>query len=497
MGKGPQAILGAVLLILAGIGIWIGSKEPETEVPPSPIEGQAGLHARALLRIEAVIADRPDSDPEIRWLTSEMRYLLVRGQVPLARPQGPYDPEDGEALFTLRVTAAEEPAAPLQLTLVSPSGTPERTVTAPPLTNDRLGRIQAIAHALPALLPRGATGVGFPAFLGTTSAAAYEALAQAQMAAFDESELKQSQIAIRATPIDRLEALTREQPGFARAWAELALLYLRIAGQDVASLTAIAERAAQRAVELDSRLAEAHAVLGIARQRRGEWVPADVSLAQALALDPASPTALEAFSCLLVDVGRIHHARLIGEQAVSVAPGSRAAAECLAYARLATGESLTGMGTTPDLAARPRVLSAMLMGRPDEARASLAALHDPPEGFDQWFSTITQAIGQPSRRPDALRAITRAASDATLDPATEIVYGVGLQQPDFVFNRLQRLKTQREAVPTRILWVKDALFLREHPRFAALTRSLGLDNYWKERGRPDLCGSEPVPAFCP
>src|SRR5690606_38522962 len=134
----------------------------------------------------------------------------------LAKPQGPYDPEDGAALFTLHVTATEEPAASLRLTLVSPSGTAERTITVSPLADNRLGRMQAIAQALPALLPRGDTGVGFPDFLGTASAAAYATLAQAQLAAFDESELSQSQIATRATPIDRLEKLTREQPDFAR-----------------------------------------------------------------------------------------------------------------------------------------------------------------------------------------------------------------------------------------------------------------------------------------
>lgn len=498
MGKQPSAMLGAALLILAGLGLWIWSRSPEREVPtPAPEAISAELHSRALLRID-VVRTNADEDDETRWLEAELRYLLTRGQVALARPQGPHDPEAGEALFTLKVTATD-PAAPLTLALVSPSGIEERSLTVPPAAT-RLERMAAVAAVLPSLLPRGDTGVELSAFLGTTSAEAYESLALSEMTA-GKGELRQSQIASRDTPIDRLEVLTREYPDFARAWAELALLYLRIDGRDTASLTAIAERAAQRALALDTRLADAHAVVGIARQRRGEWLPADTSLAEALALDPAAPAALEAFSCLLVDVGRVRYAKLIAEQAVAVAPDSEQAAECLGYARLALGEApLPEMPLSNEMTAnrarRPRALMALLSARVEEARDLLSPAGQTADGFNVWFAEIARAVNEPGERPAALQAITRAASDGALDPATEILYGVALRQPDFVFNRLQRLKGQREAMPTRILWVKDAAFLKEHARFAAMTRVLGLDAYWKERELPDFCKEAPQ-AACP
>ncbi len=494
MGKQQGAILGAALLILAaGVGIW--SSNPETgTATDTPPEADTDLHARALLRVEAHIVGRSADDPEVRWLAGELRYLLIRGQVALARPQGPYDPEDGSTVFTLRVTAAD-PAEALHLALVTPGGQPERAAKISPRTASRLGRLQALAAALPAFLPRGDTGVEFDAFLGTDVDAAYESLAQARMAAVGSGELLQSQITTRDTPVDRLEALVRQQPDFARAWSALALLYLSIDGKDAASLTAIAERSAKQALALDSRLADANAVVGIAQQRRGEWLPADTSLALALSLDPASPVALEAFSCLLIDVGRVRYATLIGEQAVAVAPGSEQAAECLAYARLAAGE-LPAPHAPPELARRPKALAALLAGRTADARQLLAPADEPPERFAAWFAAIEGAIDRPGERPEALRVITRAASEAALDPATEIVYGAALRQPDFVFNRLLRLEAQGEEAPARILWVKDAAFLREHPRFAGVTQALGLDAYWKEREKPDLCGEQPEFAVC-
>lgn len=492
MGKQAYVFVAAALLILAGLGAWIWNRSFGPAPPaPGPQESVASLYSRALLKVEA---DVPGDADETRWLEGELRYLLTRGHVAMAKPQGPYDAEDGATLFMLRVTGPDDPSQPLTLSLIAPSGSQVRT-TVVPAAASRLGRMEAVAAALAPLLPRGDTGVEFPAFLGTTAAEAYETLAQVQMHATGNGELLQSQIAASDTPIDQLETLTREYPDFARAWSELALLYLRIEGKDAASLTAIAERAAQRALALDPMLADAHAVLGIARQRRGEWLTADTSLAAALALDPAAPAALEAFSCLLVDVGRVRYAKLIGEQAVAVSPGSEQAAECLGFARLALGEPAVPTETTSLSARRPRALMALLSSKPDAARELLAPPGEAPDRFNSWFAVIAHAIERPEERPAALQAITRAASDAVLDPATEILYGVALRQPDFVFNRLQRLKAQREETPTRMLWVKDAAFLQEHPRFAATTRLLGLGAYWKERERPDFCREEP--AACP
>lgn len=134
-------------------------------------------------------------------------------------------------------------------------------------------------------------------------------------------------------------------------------------------------------------------------------------------------------------------------------------------------------------------------GRIDEARTLLEGAAGSAE-FDAWFASVAQAIREPELRPQALRAITQGSSDGSLDPVTEVLFGVALEQPDFVFNRLLRLRKEGEEVPARLLWIKDTAYLREHPRFATVTEMLGLKAYWKERGGPDVCTPGAGLAIC-
>ena len=147
-------------------------------------------------------------------------------------------------------------------------------------------------------------------------------------------------------------------------------------------------------------------------------------------------------------------------------------------------------------AARPRALAALLDSRVEDARILLAAGTGREVRDDPWFGTVVRALRDPASRPEALRAITLAASDGTLDTATEIMLGIALQQPDFVFNRMLRLNAERQEVPTRFLWIRQAQFLREHPRLVAVTQQLGLAAYWKEREQPDICSETAELAIC-
>jgi tetratricopeptide (TPR) repeat protein len=497
MSDRQRALLGAALLVLAAIGTWLWARKAPTPTPQAVVaQQQSDLHARALLKVVASRADLPPDDPEVQWLEDELRYLLTRAQVALARPQGPFEAADGAAVFTLRAAVSGRPGEPAELSLLTPDGQIERTATVDPGGQSRLALASALARRLPSFMPRGDTGVAPAQFLGTSDGEAYDTLAAAQIAAASTGTLLQARINSRDTPIDGLEALTRSHPDFARAWASLALLYLDVEGQDAPSLTGKAEKAARRALALDGKLAPAHAALGIAEQRQGKWLTADASLAQALSLDPALRPALDAFGCLLIDAGRTRYATLIAEQGVAAGNPQRSPS-CLDYARMAADQA---PGDHPDAsdpgAGLPLALTALLEGRRDASRAVLASGMGSPAQVDTWFQPVVRALEEPSLRPVALREITRAASDSTLDPATEIMLGIALQQPDFVFNRLLRLHAQGKAVPTRFLWIRPAEFLREHARFATVTEQLGLKSYWQERGLPDVCNNAADLAIC-
>ncbi len=497
MSERQLALLGAALVVLAAIGVWLWVRKAPTPDTPAAVvaQQQTDLRASALLKVVATRADLPPDDPEVRWLENELRYLLIRSQVALARPQGPYDAADGTTVFTLRVAVSGRPGEPAELSLLTPNGEIERTATIDPGGASRLALMTALARRMSSFMPRGDTGVPPAQFLGTTDVEAYDTLAKAQIDATSAGTVVQSRISSRDTPIDRLEVLTRRHADFARAWASLALLYLDVEGQDAASLTVKAEKAARRALTLDGRLAMAHAALGIAEQRQGKWLTADASLAQALSLDPAFPPALDAFGCLLIDAGRTRYATLIAAQGVSADKAQRAGS-CLDYARMAADQApVDSPDQSPPGAGLPLALTALLDGRNDEARDLLSPDTGSVAQLNAWFEPVVRALEEPSQRPVALRAITRAASDSTLDPATEIMLGIALQQPDFVFNRLLRLHAQGREIPTRFLWIRPAAFLREHARFAVVTEQLGLKSYWKERGLPDICNDTEL-AIC-
>ena len=96
----------------------------------------------------------------------------------------------------------------------------------------------------------------------------------------------------------------------------------------------------------------------------------------------------------------------------------------------------------------------------------------------------------------ALQAITRAASDHTIDPITEVLCGAALRQSDFVFNRMLRLQKQKEPVPLRLLWLPRTDFLRQSPRFEQIVSAAGLLPFWQDHGLPDVCKNEPAVYGC-
>ncbi len=74
------------------------------------------------------------------------------------------------------------------------------------------------------------------------------------------------------------------------------------------ALQAAAERAAQRALELDPRVASARVALGSIHRYRHEWREAEAEYLRALEIDPDNPEAFQQYGEMLDNVGRIAEA---------------------------------------------------------------------------------------------------------------------------------------------------------------------------------------------
>lgn len=458
---------------------------PEPTVPPAPVREE--FHASKPLRLE-LKNDAPNA--ELAWLRYELNHLLTRGKMHMTSVST--DPAEPK-VFTLRVTLDTE-GKQATLALVSPDDVVDRQSPLPLPNDSRLATMSAFASALPRFLNAAHTTGDWKALLGTEDAKAYDTFLSTSLewSGPDSSGFTQPATEPRrARSVERLESLIRSQPKFARAWGSLAAGYLSLGGEDETSLTQLAESSAEHALTLDEGIADAHAALGLVHLRRNEWVAAREQFQRALTLDAQTAAALEGLACLLVDAGRYKEAAPFGAQAVALQPQSTGANECFAYT-LTTTEAPSTIQAVPSTV---QALEAMLAGENASAEEILRASQS-TQDFARWAEPLLRAAENRRHIPQALQAVTLAASEQQIDPATEILCGAALKQADFVFNRMSRLQRQGERVPLRVLWMPQTKFLRQHARFEQVVSAAGLPAFWQEQGIADVCAAEPALYGC-
>lgn len=115
-----------------------------------------------------------------------------------------------------------------------------------------------------------------------------------------------------ARAIELFSQVIEEDPTFARAHAGLALAYVLLpyyTSRPAEEVYPLARGAAQRALDLDDSLADAHAALGLVnRDFDRQWERAEREFQRAIQLDPGSGTALQWYAELLASTGRFEGA---------------------------------------------------------------------------------------------------------------------------------------------------------------------------------------------
>lgn len=480
----------AGLILLAALVSWpilrsCTPEAPEPTLPPPLVREE--FHASKPLRLQ-LHSEAENAD--IAWLRHELNHLLTRGKMHVsAVSTDPADPK----VFTLRVTLSAD-SKQAKLALIAPDEAVDRESPLRLPDDTRLATISAFAAALPRFLNAAHTTGDWVALIGTDDAKAYDTFLDtslewsgAQSAGFTQPPAAPS----RARSVERLESLIRSQPKFARAWGALAAGYLSLGGEDETSLTQLAESSAEHALTLDEEISDAHAALGLTHLRRNEWVAAREQFQRALTLNAQTGAALEGLACLLVDAGRYKEAAPFAAQAIVVQPQSIGANECFSY-------TLTTTPAPPSIQSTPspvRALEAMLAGDTSSAKEILRGALS-TQDFNRWAEPLLLAADNRRRIPQALQAVTLAASEQQIDPSTEILCGTALKQPEFVFNRMSRLQRQGERLPLRVLWMPQTRFLRQHPRFEQVVSAAGLAALWQEQGVADVCAAEPALYGC-
>jgi serine/threonine-protein kinase len=124
--------------------------------------------------------------------------------------------------------------------------------------------------------------------------------------------------------LEALQRATTLDPAFAAPFAALARTYFLLAGDgEILQEEAYSagRAAAQRAVELDPELADAHVALGdISFYYEWDWVKAQAEYDRAIALDGSGAYARRQYANLLAALGRTDAARQQADQAVAIDP---------------------------------------------------------------------------------------------------------------------------------------------------------------------------------
>lgn len=280
------------------------------------------------------------------------------------------------------------------------------------------------------------------------------------------------------------------EPGYALAWAGMADAYLVLAHVRLPAREAFPEarEAAQRALELDGELAQAHTALADTRFHYDwDWEGAEEGFRRALELNPGYDTARWWYSGLLAALGRMEESVAEITRARELDPLSPQshgfAVRILYYARhfedaLDVVERIRELGVQEFMMPPWAALAHHALGDTDRALALLDAI---PEAKRSPYARaalaqVLAAEGSPARARQEIGVLERAYRDGRLHLPHLVAVGyAALGERDRALDWLETAAEDRDgALPW--LTVEPAFDrLRFEPRFRALVDRMGLE----------------------
>jgi adenylate cyclase len=289
--------------------------------------------------------------------------------------------------------------------------------------------------------------------------------------------------------IGYLQHSIQMDPDYAPAHAALADAYATVAYWEVVpehAAVAKARAAAMKALELDGKLAEAHAVLAwIQFFYDWDWAVSEQGLRRALQLNPNSSRAHDLYGTLLMTTGRFDQAIAEKRLALALDPLNyrlSASASVVLYCSRRYGDALAqarqALELNPHYFQAHEMLGASLarQGKYAEAEASIRlALAEYPNEPDTmaYLATVEAATG---RRDEMLKLVAEMERGK---PASYYhlaqLYGL-IGDKDRAFLALDKAYAQRTADMPFLDVDPNFDNLRQNPRFEAMRKKMG----WKE-----------------
>ena len=297
-----------------------------------------------------------------------------------------------------------------------------------------------------------------------------------------------------AQAIEILEPLVARNPDFAGAWVQLSRAY---AATIVANQNASAEEfrrinaeyslkrsaAAKRAVELDPHSADAYWALAMSEVSPERLPLREELLSKALALDPNNADFLTSYGQLLLRVGRIKDALPITQKAAALEP----------FVPVYTGDLGEALWVSGQNEAALRVLESGPRGnsRGTELARVYASMGRYGDAADKVLES-SKTIYPPELLANASKLLRTAPAKTAAPDSLPRLASLGFTYL-YIGAPMRALEFHEELAEaggggaTLLLWHSSYAPLRKTERFKTLMRKVGLVDYWRARGWPDLC----------
>ncbi len=281
------------------------------------------------------------------------------------------------------------------------------------------------------------------------------------------------------------EQAVKLDPDYARAWSALAWVLIARTeaayGPSFEEGYRMARAAAERALQLDPRLAEAYAAIGrIKRSYDWDWAGADASFQKALVLEPQNSVVLLGASSLAASLGRFDDAVALNRRAVEVDPLSVVAHVSLGvhayYAGqldLATDAYQKALAISPDDPEAHYLLGLVYLGRSKPQQALAEFEKDQRDSEKSVGEALAySALG---RKPEADNALQQLIANYQVQAAYQIgeVYAFR-GEVDRAFQWLELARAHKDAGLPAIKGDPLLRNLYHDPRFADFLRKMQL-----------------------
>ena len=299
--------------------------------------------------------------------------------------------------------------------------------------------------------------------------------------------------------IDLLKRSLDVDPAFARAWAGLAAAYVTLpvySTEPWQESFALARQAAERALALDDSLADAYVVVAdITRMVDLDWQAAERAYLAALEREPRNATAHLWYAEFLFVVGRLEDALEHNEIAYELDPLSPGANINLASNLMALGRSedalrfaRAGAELGHPVGEFQQGVMALNRGDYEQALARFE-VGETKAGRGRTFpgeAMLDKLKGEgPAAAVDHLLSVAEDYPPQPVFIALMLV-GAGDQAARFALDRI----TELGGNDWFNLWRAEGGPMRASPIFQEVVARLGLIDYWRATGWPDLCRPE-------